>query len=107
MRSAMTEAESRLWQRLRAKRLNGHKFYRQVPLGNYVVDFLSHAHKLVIEVDGATHGEAHEVAYDQRRTRWLVAHGYEVLRVNNMDVFTAMDDVLDGIVWALERRASK
>jgi very-short-patch-repair endonuclease len=58
--------------------------------------------KLVVEVDGATHSEPHEIAYDERRSRHLATLGYKVLRIQNADVFTIRDDVLDMILMALD-----
>jgi very-short-patch-repair endonuclease len=54
----MTDAERRLWSKLRLKQLNGYQFYRQRVIGNYIVDFCSPALKLVIEVDGSQHYSA-------------------------------------------------
>jgi very-short-patch-repair endonuclease len=61
MRRKPTEAEQRLWHILRAKRLEGLKFRRQVPVGDYIADFASFRHRLIVEVDGSQHGES---AYD-------------------------------------------
>ena len=97
-----TEAEKCLWGRLRGRRLNGYKFVRQEPIGPFVADFLCRERKLVVEVDGATHSEAHEIAYDERRSKYLRALGYRILRVQNADVFTISDDVPYMILMALE-----
>jgi very-short-patch-repair endonuclease len=102
LRHNQTEAETRLWWRLRNRNLNGFKFNRQEPIGPFIADFLCHDKKLIVEVDGVTHGDAHEVAFDEKRTAYLQARGYRVLRVQNHDVFTMLDDVLNGIVLALE-----
>jgi very-short-patch-repair endonuclease len=102
LRHNQTEAEKLLWWRLRNRNLNGYKFVRQEPVGPFIADFLCHEKKLIVEVDGATNGDAHEVAYDEKRTLYLEARGYRVLRVQNHDVFTSLDDVLDGIVISLE-----
>jgi very-short-patch-repair endonuclease len=71
LRRNQTEAEKRLWGCLRNKRLQGFKFNRQVPVGHYIADFLCQDAMLIIEVDGATHGDAHEIVYDKRRTEYL------------------------------------
>jgi very-short-patch-repair endonuclease len=102
MRSTMTEAERCLWYHLRGQRLNGFKFYRQVPIGPYIVDFINQLHGLVVEIDGATHGEAHELAHDRRRTAYLEARGLHILRAGNHDVFTNIGGVCDAIVMELE-----
>ena len=90
-----------MWGYLRAKRLQGWKFNRQVPVGGYILDFLSEQAKLVVEVDGSTHGDAHEVRHDEMRTAYLHALGYRVFRCYNIDVFENLDGVLDGILLKL------
>ncbi len=100
LRLRQTRAEGLLWWRLRDRRMSGWKFRRQVPVGPFVVDFLCHEVRLVIEVDGATHGEAGEVAYDQRRTRYLEGLGLKVLRVSNGEVFENLAGVCDMILVA-------
>jgi very-short-patch-repair endonuclease len=97
MRSAPTEAERKLWGALRKRSLGNSKFVRQQPIGPYIVDFVCRAEKIIIEVDGATHGEASDVAYDIRRTQFLKSQGYRVVRVDNQAVFTAIGDALDYI----------
>ena len=102
LRRNQTEAEKRLWAYVRDKRLQGHKFNRQVPIGPFIADFLCFEAKLIVETDGATHGEAHEVAYDVRRTVFLNSQGYRVMRFTNLDVFENLTGVLDTILLALE-----
>ena len=99
MRSEPSHPEARLWSHLRAKRLNGIKFSRQVVIGPYIADFVARSHKLVIEVDGDTHGG--EEARDGRRTLWLEQQGYRVIRSTNLDVAENMEGVLESIVAAL------
>jgi len=53
-----------LWSNLRGRRLQSFKFVRQEPIGPYVVDFLCQEARLIVEVDGATHSEDREIAYD-------------------------------------------
>ena len=102
LRRNQTEAEKQLWGYLRGRRLGGYKFVRQEPIGPYTADFLCREKKLVVEVDGATHSELNQIAHDVRRSRYLLTQGYNVLRVQNADVFTIRDDVLDMILMALE-----
>jgi very-short-patch-repair endonuclease len=102
LRRAPSEAEKRLWGFLRDRRLNDFKFVRQAPLGPYFADFLCRDRRLIVEVDGVTHGEDHQVAHDARRTRYLESQGYRVLRVWNIEVFTNLDGVLTTILMALE-----
>jgi len=103
LRRAQTEAEKRLWGYLRGGRLLDWKFRRQVPVGPYFADFLCAEAKLIIEVDGATHGENHEVRHDEIRTKFLEKMGYRVFRCYNADVFENLNGVLDGILLQLEK----
>jgi very-short-patch-repair endonuclease len=102
LRRDMTPAERSLWYNLRDRKLEGHKFVRQVPIGPYIVDFLDRERKLVIELDGATHGDSHEIAHDQKRTSFLIANGYRVHRTQNLEVHENLGEVLQGILRALE-----
>ena len=99
MRSAMTPPEAIVWKMLRAKRLNGHKFSRQVPIGPYIVDFAARRAKLIVELDGRSHDAT--LAYDARRDAALVAFGYRVLRFTNGDVTTNPDGIARTIDHAL------
>ncbi|EJB05824.1 hypothetical protein Rleg9DRAFT_4715 [Rhizobium leguminosarum bv. trifolii WSM597] len=101
LRRNETEEEYRLWSDLRARRLNGYKFARQVPLGPFIVDFLCREERLIVEVDGSQHAES---ATDQRRTEWLNANGYSVLRFWNQDISRERRSVLETIVAALQGR---
>jgi very-short-patch-repair endonuclease len=65
-RKAPTDAERKLWQHLRLRRLGGCNFRQQRPLGNYIVDFVCLESRMVIEVNGGQHNA--QVAYDERRT---------------------------------------
>ena len=101
LRRDQTSAEMRLWSALRGRRLQNHKFVRQHPIGPFTVDFLCREAALVVEVDGATHSEDTDIAYDRARTAYLVSQGYRVLRVMNDDVYHRYDDVMDMILLAL------
>ncbi len=104
LRRNTTEAERKLWYHLRRRGLSGFRFIRQVPIGPFIVDFLCRERRLIIEVDGATHGEPHEIAYDLRRTLALRRNGYAVYRVDNVDVCENIEGVLDSILLVLEER---
>lgn len=80
LRSDMTDAELLLWSRLRGKQVLGVQFYRQKPLGPYIVDFHAPAAKLVVEVDGAQHFEEAGQVSDRRRDAYLETLGLRVLR---------------------------
>jgi len=99
LRRKMTDAERRLWARLRDRRLGGHKFRRQEPIGPYVVDFVCAEAGLVVEVDGSQHAEREE--YDAARTRYLEERGHRVLRFWDNDALTKTDAVLQAILDAL------
>jgi very-short-patch-repair endonuclease len=100
LRRYLTEPERRLWYHLRAKRL-GVKFQKQVVLAPYVADFAARAERLVIELDGDTHGDTQ--AYDAARTRALEQRDYRVLRFTNGHVMTNLDGVLRAILIGLGR----
>ena len=99
LRKNATDAERKLWWKLRYRQLDGYRFRRQVPIGPYIIDFVCLSHRLPIELDGSQHGGA--IAYDQARTRWLESRGYRVLRFWNGDVLRDMEGVLDTIHRAL------
>ena len=84
----MTDAEQRLWWRLRGKQLLGVQFYRHKPIGNYIVDFHAPAVALVVEVDGAHHFEASQAAEDEMRTAQLEKQGLRVLRFRGCNRIT-------------------
>ena len=85
MRAEPTHAERRLWQLLRAHRLGGFKFKRQVPIESYIVDFVCFEALLIVEADGGQHaGSAPDAIRDQR----LAALGFRILRLWNTDILT-------------------
>jgi very-short-patch-repair endonuclease len=106
LRRGETSAEAKLWTRLRTRHLNGFKFARQAPIGPYFADFVCREEKLVVEVDGATHGTSEETAADARRSTFLADAGYRILRVTNAEVFDKIEAVLETILAALERRGT-
>ena len=95
LRKEMTDAEQKLWQRLRAGRMGAHKFKRQMPIGPYIADFVSPLLNLVIEIDGGQHVE--QTKYDEARTIKLRDQGYTVLRFWNDDVLLRIEVVLEEI----------
>jgi very-short-patch-repair endonuclease len=96
LRQSMPEAEARLWHQLRDRRLMGHKFRRQHSIGPFIADFACVAARLVIELDGSQHADA--AAADARRTAFLEAEGWTVIRFWNARVMTDMDNVLREII---------
>jgi len=93
----MTDAERLLWSALRANRLAGLNFRRQTPIGKFIVDFVCHKRRLIIEVDGGQHATSKA---DIERDRWLASKNYRVLRFWNSDVLQNRDGVLQTIVEA-------
>lgn len=105
LRRGGTIAEKRLWEQLRNRKLAGLKFVRQAPVGPYIADFLCRERNLIVEVDGATHSTAAELANDKRRTEALAALGYRVIRVQNEGVMRGLDQTLVLILVALKEDA--
>jgi len=104
LRRTQTSAEAKLWRMLRNRALNGWKFRRQHPIDRFIVDFVCTAAKLIVEVDGATHSTAAEIARDAERTRCIEACGFTLLRITNADIHESRDSVRETILAALERR---
>ena len=100
LRRVPSEAEQKLWLRLRAHRLQDAHFRRQHAIGPYITDFCAPRKKLIIEVDGSHHLEQEQ--YDADRTAFLEANGYRVLRFWNNEVLGNIDAVLEVIWEALE-----
>jgi very-short-patch-repair endonuclease len=100
----MTDHERLIWYALRGWREQGFHFRRQAPIGRYIVDFVCHRYRLVIEIDGGQHGWSRNRLKDIRRDTWLRRQGYEVLRVWNVDVRENLDGVLEGIHAAVSDR---
>jgi very-short-patch-repair endonuclease len=97
LRAAQTSAEVRLWQGLRNRRLAKWKFRRQHVIDKFIVDFVTLDGKLIVEVDGATHGSPLAASRDAERTRILESLGFHIVRVTNLDVFENLDGVLEMI----------
>ena len=98
LRVNMTDAEKLLWYHLRGHQFLGVKFKRQQPLGNYIVDFISFEHKIIIEVDGGQHLDSES---DKQRDTWLQGQGFQVLRFWNNEVLGETESVLEKILQAL------
>ncbi|TWI76154.1 very-short-patch-repair endonuclease [Bradyrhizobium huanghuaihaiense] len=105
LRRNSTDAERILWSELRAGRLNGASFRRQVPIEHYIADFICHAAKLVIELDGGQHFSDEGERADARRSAAIEAKGFKVLRFSNLDVMTNRGGVLETIATTVAERA--
>lgn len=101
LRRNQTDAEQVLWSKLRNTQLEGIKFRRQQPIGDYIVDFVSFEKKLIIEIDGGQHNENQTIENDKFRTKWLNSQGYRVIRFWNHDVLLNIDGVLEVIREAM------
>lgn len=98
LRSNATSAEERLWTALRARRLDGRKFVRQCPIGPFFADFACRELKIIVEVDGGTHGTEDEVARDSARAAYLEDQGFRIFRATNQEVYDNLDGVLDALL---------
>jgi very-short-patch-repair endonuclease len=99
LRKAPTDAERKLWQRLRGKQLDGCKFRRQHPYFDYILDFVCVERRLVVELDGSQHLDQADA--DHQRDARLAADGYRVLRFWNDDALQRTEDVLEAVFAAL------
>ena len=99
LRKNLTFAERRLWSALRLGQMNGHKFRRQHPFENFILDFICLEKKLVVEVDGSQHFE--QINKDDVRTRILEKAGFRVIRFWNNQVMNEYENVKEAIFLAL------
>ena len=99
LRNQATPAERRLWTALSNRKIAGHKFSRQMPVGPYFADFLCREAGLVVELDGFSHDLRQ--THDQQRDAFISAKGLTVLRFTNADVMTNLDGVTQAITLAL------
>jgi len=97
LRNNLTDAEQCLWNRLRRKQVSGIQFYRQKPIGNYIVDFYAPLVQLVVEVDGSHHLDVIHAKHDNQRSDYLEQLGFKVLRFDDRQVLTQTDAVVEEI----------
>ena len=98
LRRTMTRAETLLWRSLKADRLQGVGFRRQVPMKGYIADFISHSTRLVVELDGESHDIAVRQSADRVRDAWFASQGYLVLRFTNDEVLRNLEGVAQAII---------
>jgi len=96
-RNDLTGPEIKLWFELREFKQIGAHFRKQVPMEKYILDFVCHSKKLVIELDGDSHGDDLQKRKDEKRDAWLKSQGYTVMRVWNGELYDNLDGVLDDI----------
>lgn len=101
LRRNATPPEQLLWSRLRAHRLLGLGFRRQVPMGYYVADFVCHQARLVIELDGHSHDGSAAVEHGASRDVYFMQLGYRVLRFSNSDVIHDIESCLARILCSI------
>ena len=104
LRSNLTDAKRRLWRRLRRKQISGIQFYRQKPIGNYIVDFYAPVIRLVVEVDGSHHLDTRQTRYDAQRSEYLKRLGLKVLRFDDQQVLTQTEAVVEAIFRTVHHR---
>ena len=97
LRNNMTESEIILWSKLKSKQLKDAQFYRQKPIGNYIVDFYCAKFNIVIELDGSQHFTEDAMEYDKLRDEYLKAVGLKVLRFTNLQIKNQLNEVLKAI----------
>ena len=101
LRHEMTDAEKRLWGKIRVRQIGGYWFYRQKPIGDYIVDFYCPKAKLVIEVDGGQHLSGEIAENDKVRDEYLSSLGLKVLRFTNTDILKNINGVVERIVESM------
>jgi very-short-patch-repair endonuclease len=104
MRRDGTKPEALLWTELKANRLGGHHFVRQLPIGPYIADFACRKAKLVVELDGSQHAENRR---DRRRDTFLRGQGWSTLRFWNEDVVRRRAELCQTILAAIEGRLAE
>jgi len=107
LRKNMTDSEQSLWSRLRRKQFLGVQFYRQKPIGHYIVDFFAPKAKLVVEIDGSQHRRPVNAREDEVRDSYLDSLGIRVLRFNSREVLTDNEGVVDSIYSVVKDRLVK
>jgi very-short-patch-repair endonuclease len=104
LRKNLTDSERVLWSRLRHKQLEEIQFYRQKPIGSYIVDFFAPSAGLVIEVDGSQHLEGENLRRDGQRDEYLASLGLRVCRFDSRQVLADTEAVLQVIYRAVKER---
>ena len=107
LRQNLTDSELSLWRRLRGKQLADVQFYRQKPIGDYVVDFYAPKAKLAIEIDGSQHLEAPHIEKDRERDEHLGRLGLMVLRINSRQVLKETEAVVEFIYQTITKRLTE
>jgi len=88
------------------KQILGVQFYRQKPIGNFIVDFFAPRAKLVVEVDGSQHLTDSGLREDRKRDEYLNRQGLLVLRFNDSEVWKETTGVLEVILRRVSERVT-
>jgi very-short-patch-repair endonuclease len=94
----MTDAEKVLWSKIRGKQLKGFQFYRQKPIGNFIVDFYCPKGNLVVELDGGQHYTEEGKTKDDSRDKYMESKGLRVIRFSDREVFENLEGVIE-MIW--------
>jgi very-short-patch-repair endonuclease len=97
LRQAMTRAETLLWRYVKADRIDGLGFRRQVPIQNYIADFICMSAKIVVELDGESHDFEERQTADQNRDAFFVSERFQVLRFTNEQLMANLEGVVETI----------
>ena len=97
LRKNLTDGEKALWSRLRNKQLLGIQFYRQKPIGDYIVDFFAPKAKVIVEVDGSQHMVGEHIQKDRVRDAYFASLGLKVSRFNSREVLKDSEAVVEAI----------
>ena len=106
LRQAMTRAETLLWRYLKANRIDGLGFRRQVPFRNYIADFVCMSAKIIVELDGESHDFEERQKADQSRDAFFASEGFQVLRFTNEQLMSNLEGVVEVIRQTAASRAS-
>ena len=104
LRTNQTPAEILLWSKIRRRQIKNIQFYRQKPIGNFIVDFYAPAVNLVIEVDGGQHYEENYLKQDRMRDAYLRELNLTVLRFSNLEVMQSIESVIQLIFTEISAR---
>lgn len=104
LRETMTDAEKHLWWKVKMRQMKGLIFYRQKPIGEYIVDFYCPKAKLAIEIDGSHHLVGETIEYDRIRDDYLNSLGLSVLRFTNTEVLKNIAGVVERIGEEIENK---
>ena len=101
LRKKSTSAETAFWNLVKNRKFEGRKFRRQHSIGNYIVDFYCPSNKLIVELDGDSHGDYSRISEDITRDNFLQSKGYTILRFENRFVFQDPEYILKQIAGKL------